>query len=108
MNTAWLLKKFREYEIHYMGDSHDHVEWRHEFLEFVAWLMENRMDIIKGDVVNLEETTFAIVCDDGSLAIMTGCKIIGEGWNYDDKVALSPEGAKVLYALLVRYAQLYT
>ena len=35
----WLLKRFREYEHLYTADRNDHVEWRHEFLDFVLWLI---------------------------------------------------------------------
>jgi hypothetical protein len=49
MSIAWLLKRFREYERHYMGDIHDHVEWQHDFLEFVAWLIESGLTIRAAD-----------------------------------------------------------
>lgn len=41
MDISLLLKLFREYEQYYMGDKYDHVEWQHEFMEFVAWIVGN-------------------------------------------------------------------
>ena len=40
MNIGYLLKSFREYERVFMGDRHDTLEWRKEFLEFVLWLAD--------------------------------------------------------------------
>jgi hypothetical protein len=34
------VRRFRQYEIAYMGDEHDHLEWRSDFAEFVLWSLQ--------------------------------------------------------------------
>ena len=39
-SLMWFVRQFRQYEIEYMGDAHDHLEWRSDFAQFVLWSLQ--------------------------------------------------------------------